>query len=339
MISHLTSLFLFATSSSPAVDRARQELVNNSDRWFSWLVVSSIVVGIGVCLEFPEATIALKRWYLHWKAIEDIPPENERRLTVPVEYLGLLLVILGVIGEGLFESLSSSAETALRAHDEQTLAESIRTAGDAQKSAEDAAGAAKTAQDLAQGVFTIAADAKTKAEVANTAAGNALGNANVAKSEVAKMGKSVAAVKQDIGQVQTYAASVEQKYAPRSLSKEERDGLIAALKGCPSRPDGLVAVQSFIGTQDGASFALELANAISDPLTGWSARVTGQNASAGEQKGVFVAISDLRSAPSWINCLLDGLKAAGLGKHVATDPLGLVTTSANPVVVFVAPKN
>jgi hypothetical protein len=106
-------------------------LAKTSDRWFFWLVVSSILVGAGVCLEAPEATIALKRWYLHWIEAPDIPPENERRLAIPIEYLGLLLVILGVIGEGVCELGSSSAETALRAHDEQVLGETILAAGDA----------------------------------------------------------------------------------------------------------------------------------------------------------------------------------------------------------------
>lgn len=138
MIAHLNSLYLLAAA-SPPVDAVRDALARTSDRWFFWLVMSSIAVGIGVCLEAPEATIVLKRWYLHWKRVPDIPPENERRLAIPIEYLGLLFVILGVIGEGICELGSSSAETALRAHDEQIMGDAQLAAAQAQQKANEAA--------------------------------------------------------------------------------------------------------------------------------------------------------------------------------------------------------
>lgn len=97
---YFTSLSLLATSVSSPVDTMRQSLIDKSDRWFFWLVMSSIVVGIGVCLEAPESTIALKRWFRHWRKETDVPPENERSLAIPASYLGLLLVILGVAGKG-----------------------------------------------------------------------------------------------------------------------------------------------------------------------------------------------------------------------------------------------
>ena len=126
MSMYFASLSLLATSASPPVDTVRQSLIDRSDRWFFWLVVSSIVVGIGVCLEAPESTIALKRWFRHWRREPDVPPEDERSLAIPASYLGLLLVILGVAGEGIFEALSSNAETTLRAHDEQVLGDTIQ---------------------------------------------------------------------------------------------------------------------------------------------------------------------------------------------------------------------
>lgn len=135
---------VLATSIPPAVDTARQLLIAKSDRWFFWLVVSSIVVGVGVCLEWPEADTDVKRWHRRWKGLA-VPPENEKSLARPASYLGLLLVILGVAGEGLFESLSSHAETALRAHDEQVLADTLSTASIAEL---DAASARQTTAQL-----------------------------------------------------------------------------------------------------------------------------------------------------------------------------------------------
>lgn len=59
---HLTALSLLL-SESPAVDTVRQTLAVSSDKWFHRLVISSLIVGIGVGFELPEATLALKRWY------------------------------------------------------------------------------------------------------------------------------------------------------------------------------------------------------------------------------------------------------------------------------------
>ena len=161
MSAYFTSLFLLVTSVSPIIDIARQSLIANSDRWFTWLVVSSIVVGVGVCLEGPEATITLKRWYRHWKGVE-VPPENEKSFAIPASYLGLLLVIFGVAGEGVFEFLSSNAETALRAHDEQVLADTISEAGDAATAAIRAKAAADAAETKAETVGKEADQAEAK---------------------------------------------------------------------------------------------------------------------------------------------------------------------------------
>ena len=189
MSMYLASLSLLATSASPPVDTVRQSLIAASDRWFHWLVVSSIVVGVGVCLEAPEGTITLKRWFRHWKNEESIPPENERSLVIPASYLGLLLVILGVIGEGAFEGLSSNAETALRAHDEQVLASTITQAGDAAGSAERANTAAGEAKTKSDGAKTVADQASEFANGARKVADSfekKIDDANMASADSAK---------------------------------------------------------------------------------------------------------------------------------------------------------
>src|ERR1700737_3804700 len=100
---------------------------------------------MGGILEAPEATIALKRWYRLWRE-KDVEPENEKSLMIPIAYLGLLLVFVGVAGEGIFEFLSSQAETSLRGHDEQILGETESKFGQIKDSAEAAAKAAGQAE-------------------------------------------------------------------------------------------------------------------------------------------------------------------------------------------------
>ncbi len=154
---HLTSLLLLATE--PSNDKVRQALSDISDRCFFWMVTSSIVVGVGVILEAPEATIALKRWFRLWRG-KDVKPENEKSLVIPIAYLGLLLVVVGVAGEVVFEFLSSNAETAIREHDSRLLGAAELEAGQAKMDAANARKETAQLQKDTQGLKTDADAAK-----------------------------------------------------------------------------------------------------------------------------------------------------------------------------------
>lgn len=82
---------------------------------FFWLVVASAVTGIGVIFEAPAELRELTRW---WKLKQAKKKVGWR---VPITFFGLVLVIGGIIGEGVFEWLSSDAETDIRAYDENML--------------------------------------------------------------------------------------------------------------------------------------------------------------------------------------------------------------------------
>lgn len=172
MSAYLTSLFLFV-SSSPSVDTVRQSLEADSARWFGWLVKSSIIVGIGVALEAPEATILLKRWYLLWRG-KDVDPPNETSLVIPIAYLGLVLVVGGVVGEGIFEFLSAQSETALRSHDETILADTESKFGQVKDFAEASAKAAGKAGEET-GTIGRKTELKTRIIVAAEEDGNGIG--------------------------------------------------------------------------------------------------------------------------------------------------------------------
>lgn len=63
---------------------------------------------------------------------EKVSEPNEKSWAIPASYLGLLLVIAGVLGEGVFEARVSNADTALRRHDLQILEHAQKEAGDAE---------------------------------------------------------------------------------------------------------------------------------------------------------------------------------------------------------------
>jgi hypothetical protein len=126
----LMSLPLSPILSGTLPDQARDALQATADMWFHWLLISSGVVAVGVALEAWEATNSLKRWANH-KYGKGVGEPNEISWAIPAAYLGLLLVIAGVVGEGVFEGFFSKADTALRAHDSQILAQAEKDAGEA----------------------------------------------------------------------------------------------------------------------------------------------------------------------------------------------------------------
>jgi len=270
MSMYFASLSLLATSASPPVDTVRQSLIDRSDRWFFWLVVSSIVVGIGVCLEAPESTIALKRWFRHWRREPDVPPEDERSLAIPASYLGLLLVILGVAGEGIFEALSSNAETTLRAHDEQVLGDTISKAGDA-------ADAATRANTAATGAETKAKAAGEKSAQAENSAATALVTARNARREADSFEAKIASAETKAADAESHLAeSLERANSAEKESIRLRD----ILGGWQLDEDAMklfaIDTQGFLGTPfdlavnpNEASFMEELDGILTSPSVGW----------------------------------------------------------------------
>lgn len=115
-------------------------------------------------------------------------------------------MIIGVIGEGAFEFLSSNAETVLRAHDEQVLADTIVRAGAAKDSADAAASAAGTAQ--------------IKADAANTTSEMAQDEANAVAGKAAELDRQLDATKNDLDAAKSQLATAE------AAEKEEQQALI-----------------------------------------------------------------------------------------------------------------
>lgn len=176
--------------------------------------------------------------------------------------------------------------------------------------------------------LTRSAQAETQSGKATTSASNALTVAKGATIEAASAKKALTKVNEDV-------ARVEEKYAPRTLSKSDRDALIKVLKDSPVHPDTAVELDSFIGATDGVSFGMEIVNAINDPATGWKARFGAQNTVGGELKGVVILFNDQATTHAWSLALQRALRNAGLSGDAVYDP----ALPAGGVMILVAPKN
>ena len=227
------SLFLAIASNGsalPPVDTVRLSLVASSAFWFRLVLISGFAVALGCAMEVPETIAIFKRWKaarFEGQILEDDP----KHWRIPLAAFGLLIVILGVGAETIFESLDSNAETAVRTHDELVLGNTIVKAGTAKNSA-DAATADATA---AQG----------SADVAGR-------KANEAAKTVESVGKRATRIDQELSMAQYFLSE-----------REIRDP--AALKNLFASFNGkTIFFRSYIHDGDGYFLCKELGWAASD---------------------------------------------------------------------------
>ncbi len=300
MSSALTSLAILLTNFEPA-DAVRSALEGREELWFLCLLIASGGVAVGCILEIPETWEDLKEWRRIRQESESPPGWR-----VPMAAVGLLLVVLGVIGEGVFEALVSISETSLRAHDEQVLGETVREAGTAKESAERAQKAAEIASEASGAAMEKATEASATADKAGSSAHGALTAAEGARAQA------------DV--VQRNIAVVDEKYAPRTLSETKRGILIEILRKAPIKPKEPIEISFDVTAFDGEAYGKEVASAINDPSTGWKA--TGPIASTGdgEKIGVFEGVRETASPPPGSVYLQQALLSAGIGGKALSAP-------------------
>jgi hypothetical protein len=121
---------------SLAFDPVRLSLEAKGAKWFHWLLISGAVVALGCVLEVWETYVSLVSW---WHGRSGRPhKENEASWRIPIAALGLVLVILGVIGETVFEGLVSNSDASIRTHESDVLSRAEEAASTANQKAGDA---------------------------------------------------------------------------------------------------------------------------------------------------------------------------------------------------------
>jgi hypothetical protein len=101
--------------------------------------------------------------------------------------------------------------------------------------------------------------------------------------------------------------ALQEHLRTRQLSSEQKVAIKNALIGLHARQVNIFAV---VGTQDGAIFGRDLAEAIVGG--GWTASFLGQESSGGEIRGLALVMKDTTHPPQGTVQLQNALKAAGL---------------------------
>jgi hypothetical protein len=244
----IASKVLSVSSSS-----VRSELESVRNCWFWLLIACTAFVAIGVLLEVAED------WFPPGKPRLDMNlgifrPSPSIRWRKALINLGWKLVMLGVIGEGIFELATSGADEMLQQFNNTLLAITTDEAGSAAKSA-------KTAREESTA-------AKSEADAAKSSAGEALTRAQAAERSLAKAeddaGKAQTAASRAQGKVEAVAKRAEQirsdveAIAPRVLTLEQQrqiGGACLAFKGHN------VSVFSYAGDGEGAALGGQIITA------------------------------------------------------------------------------
>jgi hypothetical protein len=149
------ALSSLSASSIVATDSLRGDIESIRFRFFVLLLACTAIVAVGVVME---------------EVVEHLGNENHAWIVKPewhhmLARIGWVLVVIGVIGEGIFEGATSSVDNILQDFNNTLLAIATEQAGSASKSAKTARDEAKDAKASAGAAGMSAAKAQDKADV------------------------------------------------------------------------------------------------------------------------------------------------------------------------------
>jgi hypothetical protein len=244
-------MYLFAGSpefaqAANALEAARSHLKGLRDWNFFCLLVCTFAVGAGLLMELPEIIHDLCEIYgrksrerTYWLTPSIDRKEYPRRDWVKIwSALGWILIVVGVTGEGVFESYVSKYDSALSNLTDTVVAE-------AQKEAAVAVATAK-------GFDARIAESDAKAKSADA-------TAKQFESQIAQANERAAKNEKEAEDERTARVLIEQSLAPRSLTPHDEEAIAIGLIGLSGQRFS-VAHES--GNAEAESFAWDIARAL-----------------------------------------------------------------------------
>jgi hypothetical protein len=192
-------------SCDASLAQSRDAIQGCLDVWSRRDGYATAIVTVGVILECFEVTYALK-WYVRKKIGRTFMRAATRQKDEPEWFavagaVGLLLVILGVSGEWVFEGRVSEAGRSLSNFDHNQTLIAEQHAGDAKHSAEGAKTLADAAGIAAKGAEKIATTAEGDSRKATLASSSALNLAGETRKEADSVEKDIASAKFELARM------------------------------------------------------------------------------------------------------------------------------------------
>jgi hypothetical protein len=307
-----------------ALDEAiRQDLQNSRDSYFSWLIISALVVVIGVVLEGPE---------LVWETVKIFRPEclgkklrGKRNWITLAALLGWGLVVLGVTGEFVAEGLVSKADTTLQTFNDILLSDAIKEAGAAKASAEGAAVASSRAKEASDAAIEKAGAVKAIAESANRIASSAQLQASAIK-------RTLVVVDKQLKTTQAQADEIRDEIAWRHVSPKQSETIRNSI---PTSLRGLkIEVRHLLSDPEASKYASQIADALRPVLdVDGTSGVLEPWGTIPQGVGLYLKSLDMPGAADLQRALKVGeIEAPGVLLPAAN------LSSSTGIVIFVWPK-
>ena len=178
-----------------------------------------------------------------------------RRLTE----LGWILVVAGVVGEGVFEAVVSKADGELQTFNDTLLKAAEKEIALARVDAE-------SSKATAKGFESRIAESNARVATAEARTAEASAKAEGFRADIAKANKSAASA---IAEAAKANLELVRLRTPRTLSKEQRDRIITKLKAFPDTPFDL-----YVNTDPESAQLMETLEAVLRSA-GWKFTIPG----------------------------------------------------------------
>lgn len=232
----------------------RSWLTAYSDFWFNWLVIATLLVVAGLLFEGPEI----------WHEMLGLFRASEQERNIPkwkksAGIIGWVLIVAGVAGEGVAETVVSKADGLVRNFDEIILADTQKVSSAARERAASAyERAARTEQETAQ-ENVHAAKALKAAELARKEAEGSILQVAQANERASKNEKEAAQLRHDAEQERIERIRLEAIVAPRSLNLDQQRQIG---KACGEFGGHNVSVFSYATDGEGAVLGMQIIAAL-----------------------------------------------------------------------------
>jgi hypothetical protein len=298
----------------------RDEIDQVRSCWFHLLLLSTLIVAVGVAVEGIEHLMSAGKPYVDAES-GDFQAAPRTKLRKQLERLGWLLVVVGVIGEGIFEAATSSVDDMLQGFNSTMLALATEQAGGAAKSA----ARAKASADAA-GV--VAGDALSKSKTANDAAGKALNSSKAATEAASKAQEQVDIVAERAVEIDKDLWQTQYFLSARSLI--DAHTLVGTLKKFKGKNVDLMSV---VGDPEGYflcnSLLFAAQSAEMKPIDNCGKR----SPSPPNQTGIFVYGPDAQDTKELGNIIANAVNPGGAGITVGGSMLSVFVGRQQPFMM------